>query len=227
MTPTKLHTPRGIARFPKLVTPDQYDASSKPAYVTGLVFDPKDPEVQAFVSKLEAIHQEAEAKLRTEMEEAISTAKNGAEAKKAKKKLDDLEVPSFIREVLDLESGEPTGQIEIRFKSNATDRYGNQKHIRFFDGAGKPFNLTEDLWGGSVLRINFNPNCFYIAGQGKLFLTNWINAVQVLELRSGSGGGGDAGDLFGGDTSDFVAPTEPTFDAPDGQTEEISTDGDY
>jgi len=227
MANKSLHTPRGIARFPKLVTPDQFDTSSKPAYSTGLVFDPKDPEVQTFVETLEGIHKKAEAELRKELEEAITNAKNGAEAKKAKKKLDDLEIPSFIREVLDRESGEPTGMIEIKFKTNADDKDGNRKALRFFDGSGKAFKLTEDLWSGSVLRVNFNPSTFYIAGVGKLFLTNYINAVQVLELKQGSGGS-TAGDMFGGDTSDFEAPTEPSFN--DG-VEEISadsvTDGDY
>ena len=56
MSNTSLSTPRGIARFPKLVTPDVYtDAQGrqgKPKYRTELVFDPTDPEAAKFIEQL-------------------------------------------------------------------------------------------------------------------------------------------------------------------------------
>ena len=225
MSNKSLHTPRGLARFSHLTTPDQYDASSKPNYNTGLIFDPSDPEVQEFLSKLEAIHTEGVEAIKADHKKKIAEATNGAAKKKAETALKELGIPKYLKDVEDRETGEPTGKVYLNFKTYAEDRNGNRKTIKFFDGRKQPFKLTEEPWGGSVLRVNFTPQVKEVAK--KVFMTLWINAVQVLELRNG-GGSGNADDLFGGDESDFEAPKVESFDdgVEDIQGDEAS-DGDY
>ena len=218
-----LHTPRGFARFTHFITPDQYDANAAPSFNTGLVLDPSEPEVQTFLDTLRAIYALALSALQADLQEAITNAKNGAEVKKNQKALDDLKTPEFIKDVLDRESGEPTGKVYINFKTYAFTKDGTQKKVRTFDGKGKPFDLESEPWSGSVMRVNFTPVCKYIAGA--LHLTCWINGVQILKLVSG-GAGASAGDMFGGDSSEFQA--EESFDdGVDVVTGDESTGADY
>jgi len=210
-TPNKPQpTPRGYARFPKLVEPDDY--LGKVQYKTDLVFDPSDPEVSEFIEGLKATADAALAQAKQEIQEKIDGAKNGAEAKKHTKALEAVELAPFIHDVEDRETGEPTGKVFLRFKTNADDRNGNRKSLRFVDAKGSTFVPQGDIPFNSLLRVNFTPNGFYMASQGKVYLTNYINAVQVIELGSSGGGGGD--DLgFGVEEGGFVASN---------QTEEVS-----
>lgn len=203
-------TPRGYARFPKLVEPDDY--LGKVQYKTDLILDPSDPEVQQFLEGLQKDADAAYEAAKKEIQEKIDGAKNGAEAKKHKKALDSVELAPFIHDVEDRETGEPTGKVFIRFKTNADDRNGNRKSLRFVDAQGNSFVPEGDVPFNSLLRVNFTPNGFYMASQGKVYLTNYINAVQVIELGGGGGaGGGDLG--FGVEEGGFVASS---------QTEEVS-----
>lgn len=208
-------TPRGYARFPKLVEPDDY--LGKVQYKTDLVFDPSDPEAQEFLQSLQTIGDTALKTAKDEIQEAIDNASNGAAVKKHKKALEALELAPIVHDVEDRETGEPTGKVFVRFKTNATDHKGNPKTLRFVDASGAPFVPQGDIGFNSVLRVNFTPRGHHMASQGKVYLTNYINAVQVIEL--GGDGGGSADDLgFGAVEGGFVAASASP------QVEEVAVD---
>lgn len=179
-------TPVGIAKFPWLTTPDtRFNKDGE--YRVSLLLDPSDPEAQEFLAKLDELHSEAIEKIKQDL---ISQAKNP--------KLGERIAASIVpqepyREELDQE-GEPTGRIEVRFKSKAkfTRKDGTEVVItpRIFDAKAKPWDLTVPVYGGSKIRVNFTPNPYYVAATKAAGISLQLNAVQVLEAAQR---GGDAG----------------------------------
>ena len=211
---SSLSTPRGIARFPKLVTPDEY--KGKLTYKTDLVLDPTEPEAAKLIEQLTGIRDTALAEYRASEEKAIQAlkdAKKGAAANKKQAALDSLEIPCFVKDQIDQETGDATGKVYLSFKTNATTKDGATKTLRFFDADAKPFKPSGDIQWGSELRVNFAPVPQVVAN--KMFLTNYINAVQVIRLNGG--GGGSAEDMgFGAVDGGFQADTGGFVEEPTG-----------
>ena len=99
------------------------------------------------------------------------------------------EAPLPIKDVED-EDGNPTGEVDIKFKLRAVGQYGGdtwEQRPALFDSAGKP--CTENVGGGSTVKIGAAVIPYYtaMAGAG---VTLRLKAVQVIELVEYSAGGG-------------------------------------
>jgi len=213
-------SPKGLARFSKLVEADFF--KDKWTYNTDLIIDPSEPEAAAAIASLQKIADEAFAEVKADLQKKVTDARNGADAKKAQKALDDVELHPVIHDLLDRESGEPTGKMFLKFKTQANDKQGNRKHLRFFDAKGAPFKPTGELGFGSVIRVNYSTNHAYV--QNKVFLTLYINGVQVISM---SGAGGSAEDMgFGSEEGGFDSSDVNGDFGASGQTEEVSVGAD-
>lgn len=163
-------SPKGEAKFPYLNTPDEYNG--KKSYKVDLLYAPGDAAVDALVEKLEAIRDEFIA-------DAIK-----ADPKKKK----GWSTAPVLQEELDKE-GDETGRMFLRFKMNAeikNEKSGKVTKLKptLFDAKGAKTDV--EVWGGSILKIAFEA-VPYAMGSSKTFgVSLRMNAVQVIELRSGS-----------------------------------------
>lgn len=201
----RIVTPQGIAKFPYLNSPDtKFNADGE--YRVGILLDPSDEDVQEFLEKLDKM-----------AEEAVEKAKDDLIENKKKRSAEKVVPNEPYREDVDSE-GEPTGKIEVRFKMKAkvTKKNGDVITLepRLFDAKGKPFPKDKMIYGGALLKINFTPNPYYVAGTKAAGISLQMNAVQVLELSSGA----DAG-FFGFGEEEGFSAEEDSFD-------EGSNDGD-
>lgn len=160
-------TPKGIARYPYLNTPDtKFNADGD--YKVTIVLDNND-ETQALVASLTAIH-----------EQAIAQAKKDNPGKKVK---------SATLPIND-EAEEGKTYISFKLKAHVTPRNGapfDQK-VALVDASGKPMNKS--IFGGSAIKVAFEPIPFYTATVGA-GLTLRLKAVQVIELAAKGAGAAD------------------------------------
>ncbi len=176
-----IKSPKGIARYPYLNTPDT-KFNPEGAYKVTLVLDNND-ETSSFIALITAAH-----------EQSIAKAKQENPGKKIK--LANLPINDEV---------EP-GKTHVSFKLNAsvTPRNGapfTQKVV-LVDSAGKP--MDKSIFGGSVIKVAFETAAFYTATVGA-GLTLRLKAVQVIEL-SEKGAGVDFGfSNEGGYVDDGVA----------------------
>lgn len=86
------------------------------------------------------------------------------------------------------ENDEPTGEYRWRFKTNAfvADKNSNGKKrkrvIPLFDTLNQPVHLKEEPGNGSVVRVSFTCNPYFVEGQGMGGLSLYLNAVQIVKL---------------------------------------------
>lgn len=179
----RLTTPKGVAKYPYLTSPDtKFDSAG--IYRTSLLLDPKDPGVEDFLAQLDSLADEA-------YEKAVEELKQ--KGKKAMAKQVTRQAP-YIQEVD--EDGNETGMVEVRFKCKAkveSKRHGKTMQLRprLFDSKGNPIDPDDiSIYGGSVIRVNFTPSPFFVASSKMAGVSLLLNAVQVIELVSG--GGADA-----------------------------------
>lgn len=182
-----LKTPAGVAVYPHLTKPD-----------TRFV-----PEGQ-FQVKLRIPSEEAQ-DLIAELDKAFAAAQETAKEKNPGKKIKEATKPYTIEED---DEGNETGNIVVSFKCKAqiTDKQGNTRanSPKLFDSKNKEFPKDQDIWGGSTLRIAFNPVPYYTAMVGA-GVSLRLKAVQVINLVSGGGGGNGASYGFG-EEDGYVAP---------------------
>lgn len=214
--PFKATTPRGVFKFPNLVTPD-YGTKDFPK-VNGewnvrLILDAS--EAQGLIAKLNP--EFAKAKLKAEEEFAklpIAT----------RKKLKDVTFNDFYTEVYDKETEEPTGQIEFRFKSAASgvskDKKKWERKVALFDAKGVPIKKIAAIWGGTVGKVSFTASPYFIPGTGAAGLSLRLEAVQIIELSAG--GSRNASEYGFGAEEDGYDSTEESA----GFTDETSGDAD-
>lgn len=195
----RIVTPQGVAKFPYLTTPDtQFNSDGE--YKVNIILDPADPDVQPFLDRLDELATEAVEKAKTDLIAGAKTPKLGERAAEAV-------IPQEpYREDLDSE-GEPTGKIEVRFKTRArgTRKDGSvwTRTVNLFDAKGKPLGEGVAVYGGAVIKVNFTPNPYYVAGTKAAGISLQLNAVQVLELSSGA------------DASFYGFSSEEGFDSED------------
>ena len=189
-------TPRGVAVFPRLNTPDtKFDAAG--VYKTDLALSDSEPSTQKFKDFIQKRYDAYVAKL---------TEENNGKAPRMN------DVP--FQPQLDKETGEPTGNTLFRFSSKAsgTSRKTGKpwsRTIPLFDAKGKETNV--DVWGGSEIKVSFTVG-EYKAG-ANYGIKCYLEAVQIIELVSGgtksaSGFGFSEEEGFegtGGDEGDFEA----------------------
>lgn len=200
---TKVASPKGIAKFPKLNTPDtKFKAEGE--YSVKLLVDKA--EAQPLIDKIEAEIT------KTFDETKAALVKDGKAAKAKGLKMADKP----YRDDLD-DEGNETGKVSFTFKSKASYVKDEVTHKlnppSLFDAAGKPITgKRPDVWGGSVLRCSGELIPFATAiGVG---CSLRLNAVQIIELRTG----GDRS------ASDFGFEAEEGYTAEDAAPEAAAED---
>jgi hypothetical protein len=82
----------------------------------------------------------------------------------------------------------------------------------FYDAKQKQLLVCPNVYGGSVLKVNFSPAPYYAASSKSAGISLRINAIQIIELVTGGGGNasgfGFAEEADGFDGSTIETPTE-------------------
>lgn len=192
----KVVTPAGTAVYPRLTTPD---TKFNPAGVYKIGVRLPVAEAQPLIDKIDAI---IEAKM--EEEKATLAAAGKAGKAKALKFADDR--PYKIEED---DNGNPLGTVVFNFKMKAKIELkdGSTKTQRPTVVDAKKNRVTEDVWGGSTVKVGGSIVPFSTkigVGAGLRLL-----AVQVLNLVQG----GDASSMFseedGYEAVETTKPSEP------------------
>ena len=171
-------TPKGSFKFPKLNTPDTYKGDTK--YKNTLLVEPDAPEVQAWIEKLTRIRDEEVERVKQEL---IDGGKPGL-AKKV-----------TTREVYHMDTdkeGEETGLLAFHaaMKAEVKDKKtGQLKQLRpkFFDAKGKLIKKVPDIWGGTIGRMGVDIRGSKRPADGAIGVTLYLDAVFILDLKSGGG----------------------------------------
>jgi hypothetical protein len=180
-------TPRLVLKWPKLLVADEY--KGKRLYKTDGIID-RDA-AAPILAAMEEVMIEAKA----EAEAAVKEAK--AKALKGGKKFEGKEPTAGRLYSVEVdETGEETGRIIFRFKTAAEYKKidpatGEEKIVRktlpFFSASGKPIptNARPDLWGGSVVRLSYTADPYFVASTGEYGVSLRLEAVKVIEAKTG------------------------------------------
>ena len=202
----QINTPKGVFKYCHLNRPDVKGAErfgGDPMYKVTIVLDKDGPGVEAFLARLDKLHHGAlEAAV-----EAMDEANPKQKAAWKKKGVTEPTLNPFYDDEVD-EDGEPTGRIEMRFKTHASfkDRKTGEvvnKTVPFVDGKGQiiPTKKRPLVFGGTIGRVAFSTGNVFIPKEADAYLGLYLNQIQITKL--GEGGGGSA---FGADEdSDFSA----------------------
>lgn len=171
-------TPKGIFKFPALTTPDTYKGDTK--YKTGLLLDPSEADVKAFIAKLEEIRDAHVEKVKKYL---TDEGKPGL-AKKVKTR-------EVVKDDLDKEGNE-TGLVRIdasmkaEFKDKKT---GEIKPLspKFFDARGQKIKNVPEIWGGTVGRLGVDLMPTLRVADGAWGVGFFLDAVFIIDLK-GPGG---------------------------------------
>ena len=180
---TRLTSPIGVLRYPRLTEPDyKFDADG--VYSTRLIL----PEHKAAV-----LMERIDVGIKEKFEETVAEVKadKGAAAAKKVKQAD----PPYS-EVLDPETGVETGDIEFRLKLKAIGRDKStgrewQNKVVIFDGHRQPIKGNVNIWGGSEAIIAFDMIPYHtdLVGAG---ISLRLRAAQIVKLVNGNDDDPDA-----------------------------------
>ena len=206
-TRIKLVSPKATFRYPKLNEPD-YGSDEYPieggAYSVQLVMAAD--EAKVLIDQLQPHYQKA-------LEEGAEKFDQLPVAQR--KKHGSLKEQNFYTDEFDKETEEPTGNVIFKFKMKASgkDKKTGKPWSRkptIFDAKGKPMVSLPAIWGGTTGKVSFEVGPYFVQGQAMAGISLSLNAVQIIELRSG--GGGDAASHGFGEEEGF-AYEEPTTPA--------------
>lgn len=177
-------TPRLILKWPKLHQID-FGTNEYPKpdgeYSTRGVMQADDREVQAFLKKLQPLYDEAMAMAEEEFKKLkVET----------RKKLGGVKANSLFTTLYDQETEEPTGEIEMKFamKASGTVQKGPRAGTVWkakpdiFDAKGRPMVKVPEIWSGTIGKISFETNPYFIPGTGAAGLRLKLKGVQVIDL---------------------------------------------
>jgi hypothetical protein len=183
----KLTTPPVTLAWPKLNEPD-FGSKDYPKpdgeFSTKAVARLDDPDIQAFLKKLQAFHDQAIELGRKEFANLKP---------ETRRKLKEVTVNPLYTERLDKETEEPTGEVEFKFAKKASyvakkgPRAGQRIHakVAIFDSLGEVIRKVPEIWGGSVAKVSFTATPYFIPGTGAAGVKLNLDAVQLLVLRKG------------------------------------------
>lgn len=221
----KVVTPKGVAVYPKLVEPDEYQGEKN--YKTGLLLDPAEPGVSEFIDRVEADAQAAYDDWVEEANAAIGEA-TGAKKAKLKKALDEVEKHSPLAPEYD-DEGEETGRfiLNAKMKAEGVRKDGKpwSRTCPIFDSKGKDVTKTlGSLWGGSIVKLQVTLNPFAMPATNRAGVSGRLEAVQVVELRQG----GADGSAFGVEEGGYCAEEdEQTSRFDDDIEDDVDADEDF
>lgn len=239
----RVTTEKGVAVFPKLNTPDEY--KGKTTYNTKLNLpgslkffvkgSKKWEDARPLVEELIEAEYETQ---RAKLEEIIANSKGDKKAK-AEKKLSELSKDNPFRDVYD-DDDERTGEVQITAKMNAfylkkvKDKDGNEVEKKvpltpsFFDAKGreiKPGKVPE-IWSGSVLKLSFDLNPYYVDSTNSVGVSFRLAGVQIIDLVT-RGGGRTADSMgFGEEDGGFDSSANDGDDDEDGDDDASPQDDD-
>jgi hypothetical protein len=140
------------------------------------------------------------------LEDSFKRAKE--DRKGAKKKPEKADAPY---QEMDDDQGNPTGKVKIRFKlkgkgkNNTTGKTWEQRPA-IFNCKGIPYPAGTDIWGGSTIKVAFEPWPYFMNSTNKAGVTLRLKAVQVIDLVTG---GEKTADQFGFGEEEGTANTIP------------------
>ena len=160
--PVTFTTPQGVAQYPWLSKPDT-KFSEEGDYKVNLILSKQD--AIPILKQINEVYAE-------NYEKELKKAK-GAQIKKAP--------PPYLEELN--ETGEPTGNIILKFKSKAAYKPA------IFDAKGIPM-IDSNIWGGSEIKINGSAAPYFtpLIGAG---VSLRLRAVQVIQYVEGGSGSAD------------------------------------
>lgn len=150
-------TPFGVASYPHLSHQDPKYGG----YDVKMLFNPED--IEGLLADLEEMREE-------KFKETIAYLKKKKQAAKAAQ----LARFDITKDVYDSE-GELTGQMEIRFTSQFKPRIEDTQRNAITDP-----NFV--LYGGSIIRVAFEPRAYYNPSQGTVGVKLYLKAVQIKDL---------------------------------------------
>lgn len=211
---TRYTSPKGSALFARVVDVD---------YGTEKYPDPKGS-FNITLALDEAEAQRLESMLEDEVAEARVFADNAfAELKpQSQKKLGEVKFNELGPEEYDRD-GNLTGRRLFRFKTGAFyEKNGKklQRRVPLFDSMQQAVSLKEEPGNGSIVRVSFTCNPYFVEGQGMGGLSLYLDALQIIKLnkageRSASdyGFAAEEGGFCGADDIDDTTTT--SGEAPD------------
>lgn len=190
----RLTSPAGIARYPKLLRPDEYKPAQgepKKQFKTELILDPSEQAVKDYLGRVEAAAKAAFEAARAELTEKVEEAKTGRDRKKAQEALEKLELhlPFFDEED---DEGEPTGNVVVRFAKNAEfkdKKTGEivQTSVPHFDANAVHLKNPPSVWGGSTIKVAADVFPFHNPSANKAGVSLRLQGVQIIDLVTGGG----------------------------------------
>ncbi len=194
-TPKTIVTPKGTARWPKVNKPDtKFDENG--VFTCDLILDAA--EAEPLIKSL------------TEIRDA------GYKDFLVSEKKQKLKLAPLPWKPEEDEAGNETGRMVLKFKLKAKGKGRDgtmyDRKVALFDSKGKP--TTAEVWGGSGIKVAFEPRAWYVAAHG-VGIGLQLKAVQVIELvtkgdRSAEGYGFGKEDGFEAE----IADPAKTPDAP-------------
>lgn len=231
----KITSPRLSLKFPKIDKPD-YGSKDYPKpdgeYATLAVGKLSDPNVKAFIAKLEPLYAEAKAAAEEEFKKLkIDT----------RKKLGAVKMNPLYTTVYDPETEEPTGEVQFKFSMKASGVSRKEKEQAaldgrqpkrwnrkpdVFDARGLPIRKVPEIWGGTIARVSFEAGPYFVPGTGAAGLKLALAGVQIIDLVQG--GQRNAASHGFGEEDDGYAYEETSEDtagaAEETENEEAGTD---
>lgn len=181
-----MQSPKGAFKWPKLTAVD-YGTKEYPnpegSYNVRLVVD--NAVAAVFEAELMEAYKEAAALASVEFSELKIETRKKLEKINGK---GGLAMNPLSAELFDKDTEEATGETEFRFKMKASgvrkdgSRWNRKPGI--FDAKGATFPKGIDIWGGTVGKIAFKAEPYFVPANGMVGLTLKIQAVQVLDLVS-------------------------------------------
>ena len=226
-------SPKGLAHFPHLNTPDtRFDVDG--VYQVRLRMDSDDPEVAEYIEWIDEQHEESKVKFLAELQEPKGS-KKGLTLTAAKKKLKDGDKPyQYVED----EDGEPTNEVLVNYKMRAhvkSKKTGKSFDLvpKYFDAKGAIIKgkAIPLIYGGSLLKVGYTPIHWGTLKLGASVSLR-MEAVQIINLITG-GGSERAEDYgFGAEDGGYEAPDASTFSdesetsEPGGEADDDGT-GDF
>lgn len=222
---------KGVAKFPYLTHPDT-KFKAEGVYTTEVVIQKADYAdlIKQLDAETDAGFKDAKAQLTAKLKEGT-----GADKAKAKKALEELKRMSPIRPVYDDEGNESDELVSLKFSMYAQfkdKKTGQVKKLApaLVSANGQKWPAGIAIWGGSVIKVGGKIKQFFVKdGAGAKLL---LEAVKVIELRTGGEGGGAAAYGFddeeeGTDVSGITPNTEAPDPDADGAPTETPDDSDF
>lgn len=219
-------TPAGTFKFPKLTAPD-FGTDKYPKkdgeYNVRLILDGNDPATKALLDKLQPELEAAEASANEKFAEMP--------IKTRAKFPNGVTVNPLYDTVYD-EDENPTGEVELRFKMRASGTRKDGKRWTskpaVWDSKGNKWDPSVDIWGGTVGRIIFTADPYFVEGQAAAGVTLRLSEAQVISLVSKGAAQCGFDEVEGGaDIHDYVDDSEETFGGSNVSDDDGADEGNF